>query len=78
MHPRVLFATAWLVAFPAVASFAADDTSSERAQEKTTVAPSPEAEAPAAGDTRAAADNLQTARKPDESPFSEIKILPSF
>ena len=29
-------------------------------------------------DARATDDPLQTARKPDETPFSEIKILPSF
>ncbi|HLD14424.1 MAG TPA: hypothetical protein VJB18_06890 [Burkholderiales bacterium] len=29
-------------------------------------------------DVRATDDPLQTARKPDETPFSEIKILPSF
>ena len=29
-------------------------------------------------DARATNDNLQAARKPDETPFSEIKILPSF
>lgn len=29
-------------------------------------------------DARATDDPLQTARKPDETPFNEIKILPSF
>jgi hypothetical protein len=32
----------------------------------------------AAAQTPVAADNLQAARKPDETPFSDIKILPSF
>jgi len=59
------------------ASVSATETVADR--ERNTAEAPPRSESPAPPtDARTANDNLQTARKPDETPFSEIKILPSF
>lgn len=76
MNRRALFATVLLVATPVVCSFAADDAASRRPQDG--AAPTATVGAPAPTETPVATDNLQAARKPEESPFSEVKILPSF
>lgn len=77
MRVHALFATAFLVVLPAVGSFAADEVAADRTQETTSLPPITDADTTGI-ETRAAGDNLQAARKADELPFSEIKILPSF
>ncbi|TAM45508.1 MAG: hypothetical protein EPN55_08025 [Gammaproteobacteria bacterium] len=77
MRTHVLFATAFLVALPAVGSLAADEVAADRAQETTGLPPITDANTTGI-ETRAAGDNLQAAREAYELPFSEIKILPSF
>lgn len=68
---------------------AVGEAAPERIQEKTsqpsavdTVAPPPvnasDDGIDTAGTTSGTKDNLQTARKPDESPLRDIRILPSF
>ncbi|MBI3575088.1 MAG: hypothetical protein HY083_05490 [Gammaproteobacteria bacterium] len=71
--------TAALVAALVVfsASVPATETIADRERNTTETPRRSESPAPPT-DARAADDNLQTARKPDEAPFSEIKILPSF
>ncbi len=72
--PAVALAAA-LVMFSA--SVSAMETVADR--ERNTAEAPPRSESPAPPtDARTINDNLQTARKPDETPFSEIKILPSF
>jgi len=78
MYPRVLSATALLAALSVVGASASDDAAPERVQEKTINAPAAGTDVTPAAETNVTGDNLQTARKPDETPFSEIKILPSF
>lgn len=77
MTYHALLATALLVALPVVGSFAADEVAADRARETTGLPPIADADATDI-ETRAAGDNLQAARKADELPFGEIKILPSF
>lgn len=77
MKPRALFATALIVAFPVVSPFAADEVAPDRIQETTNPPPITDANITGA-ESHAVPDNLQAARKVDESPFSDIKILPSF
>ena len=67
--------TAVLVMFSA--SVSATETAADRERNITETPQQSEPSAPPT-DARTANDNLQTARKPDETPFSEIKILPSF
>lgn len=50
----------------------------EGVQEKNVSTPTTDSSVASSVETHVTGDNLQTARKPDESPFSEIKILPSF
>jgi len=59
------------------ASVSATETVADRERNTTEAPQRSESPAPPT-DARAANDNLQTARKPDETPFNEIKILPSF
>ena len=61
--------------FSPIASAA--ETVVDRGRDLTEVQKPAEASTPAA-ETPVAADNLQAARKPDETPFGDIKILPSF
>ena len=75
-HPVLTVAlAAALVMFSA--SVLATETVADRERNTTEAPQRSESPAPPT-DTRTANDNLQTARKPDEAPFSEIKILPSF
>ena len=71
--------TAALAAVLAVfsSSVSATETAADRERNITETPQQSEPSAPPT-DVRTANDNLQTARKPDETPFSEIKILPSF
>ncbi len=78
MYSRALFATALLVAFPIAGSLASDEVAPERIREKTANVPLTDADATPTGNAPVTGDALQTARKPDESPFRDIKILPSF
>ena len=75
-HPVLTVA---LVAALAIlsASVSATETVTDRERNITEAPQRSEAPAPPT-DARTTDDNLQTARKPDEAPFSEIKILPSF
>ena len=59
------------------ASVSATETVADRERNITEAPQRSESPAPPT-DARTANDNLQTARKPDETPFNEIKILPSF
>ncbi len=75
-HPVLMAALAAALAVFSVSVLAAE-TIADRERDTAEAsqrsdAPMPTAAAPTTG------DNLQTARKPDETPFSEIKILPSF
>jgi len=62
----------------AASGAAAGTVALEGVQEKTAETPATDSNAASNAETHVTGDNLQTARKPDESPFSEIKILPSF
>lgn len=67
--------TAVLVMFSV--SVSATETTAEGGRNAIESPQPPEASTPPI-DARTVDDPLQTARKPDEAPFSEIKILPSF
>ena len=75
-HPILTAAlTAVLVMFSV--SVSAAETAADRERNITEAPQRSESPTPPT-DMRTTDDNLQTARKPDETPFSEIKILPSF
>lgn len=78
MESRTLLITACFAALALVTARAsANDNVADRAVETDSIVV--RADAPATQvEPRASNDNLQTARRPDEFPFSEIKILPSF
>ncbi len=65
---------AWVV-FSPLASAA--ESAAGRGRDATETQKPADVSTPAA-ETRVTADNLQAARKPDEVPFKDIKILPSF
>lgn len=78
MRTRTLFVTVLLTAFPIASQSAAPEESTPvRPQEISNPAPVRDVAAIPV-EVRAVPDNLQAARKADELPFSEIKILPSF
>lgn len=78
MISRALFATAPLVALLIVSPIAAAEESVPVHQQDVSDAASNSDMAAAPVEARAVPDNLQAARKADESPFGDIKILPSF
>lgn len=75
-HPVLTVALAAALAMFSV-SVSAAETAADRERNITETPQRSESSAPPT-DMRTADDNLQTARKPDETPFNEIKILPSF
>lgn len=72
--PMAAVTAAWVVFSPLAA---AAESAADRGRDTTETQKPADVATPVA-ETRATADNLQAARKPDETPFSDIKILPSF
>lgn len=72
--PIAAVTAAWVV-FSPLASAA--ESAADRGRDATETQKPADVSAPTA-ETRVTADNIQAARKPDEMPFNDIKILPSF
>ena len=72
--PMAAVTAVWVVFSPLASSA---ESAADRGRD-TTETQKPADVSTLAAETRVTADNLQTARKPDETPFSDIKILPSF
>jgi hypothetical protein len=72
--PIAAVTAAWVV-FSPLASAA--ESAADRGRDATETQKPADVSAPAA-ETRVTTDNIQAARKPDEIPFNDIKILPSF
>ena len=77
MRRPILTAASTAVLMMFSVSVSAAETAADRERNIPETPQRPELPAPPT-DARTANDPLQTARKPDEAPFSEIKILPSF
>ncbi len=78
MRVHALFATALLIVFPVVSQAAATEESVPVRQQEVSDSTMGRDVAAASAETNLVPENLQGARKVGESPFDDIKILPSF